>query len=169
MSRTHAPALMLAVHPTSKGFGWALFEGPQALVHWGIASARGDRSTTSMKRFQQLLDQYQPTILLLEKFAGPGVRRNDRLRDLAASMQGTATSRDMGTHIYSRADIGRLVAGNPKTTRHKVALAVSERLPFLKMRLPNERKVWESEKERQCLFDAVALGIAHYALAHPQN
>jgi Holliday junction resolvasome RuvABC endonuclease subunit len=169
MRRNHASALTLAVHPTSKGFGWALFEGPQTPVDWGISSAKGDRSAASIKRFQELLDQFQPTVLLLEKFEGDEVRRSERLRELFASMQGSAASRDMQTYIYSRDDIGRTIANDADATRYDVAVAVSERLPFLKTRLPAKRKVWESENDRRCLFDAVALGLTHYALTQSRN
>jgi hypothetical protein len=122
-----------------------------------------------MKRFQGLLDQFQPAVLLLEKFEGDGVRRGERLRELFASMQGSARNRDIETSIYSRANIGQAVANNPSATRDKVALAVSERLPFLKARLPAARKVWESENDRRCLFDAVALGLTHTAFTHSRN
>jgi len=168
MKHNQVPVLTLAVHPTSKGFGWMLFEGPQP-VNWGIANAKGDRSAVSMKRFQQLLDQYQPTVLLLEEFEGEQVHRNERLRELSASMQGSARNRDMETYIYSRADVGQTVATGSDATRHNVAVAVSERLPFLKTRLPEARKVWQSEIDRQCLFDAAALGLTHYALTHSRD
>jgi Holliday junction resolvasome RuvABC endonuclease subunit len=169
MSRNHLPQLILAVHPMSKGFGWALFEGTQSPVDWGVASAKGNRSAISMKRFQELLDQFQPSVLLLERFDGSDARRTERLRELATEMQGSAHNHDMETYFYSRAQVGGAVANDAHATRHAVAVAVCARLPFLKTRLPDARKVWESEKEGRSLFDACALGLTHYALAHSRG
>ncbi len=84
-------------------------------------------------------------------------------------MQGSARNRDTETYVYSRADVGQTVAGDPDATRNDVAAAVSKRLPFLKTRLPEPRKVWQSEIDRQCLFDAAALGLTHYDLTHPRD
>ncbi len=45
------PGLLFAVHPTAHGFGWAIFEGPDALRDWGVASVRGKTSAKYMQRF----------------------------------------------------------------------------------------------------------------------
>ena len=167
MNHSKPSGLVLAVHPTSKGFGWVLFEGPLVPVDWGIASAKVNRSAKSMSRFKQLLDQYQPSALILEKFDEDDSRRGERIRELAQTMRGFASNRDMDTSIYSRQEVSTVVTGNAKASRHTAARAVSERLPILQHRLPNARKLWQSEDDRQCLFDAAALGITHYAFTHP--
>jgi Holliday junction resolvasome RuvABC endonuclease subunit len=169
MNHLKVPGLVLAIHPTSRGFGWALFEGPLVPVDWGIASAKVNRSAQCMTRFKQLLDQYQPSALILEKFEESDSRRSERIRLLAQTMRGFANNRDMDTLVYSREEVSAAVAGSTKASRHTVALAVAEQLPILEHRLPNARKLWQSEDNRQCLFDAVAIGVTHYRLTRPRS
>jgi Holliday junction resolvasome RuvABC endonuclease subunit len=121
-----------------------------------------------MARFKELVEQYQPTALILEKFDASDSRRSERIRMLAQTMHGFARSHDMDTLVYSREEVSASVAGSTNVSRHKVALAVAEQLPILQHRLPKERKLWQSEDRRQCLFDAAALGITHYMLTRPR-
>jgi len=167
MKHSKIPGLVLAIHPTSRGFGWVLFEGPLVPVDWGIASAKVNRSTQCMGRFKQLLDQYEPSALILEKFGEDDSQRSERIRSLAQTMRGFANNRDMDTPVYSREEVSAAVTASTKATRHAVALAVAEQLPILQHRLPNARKLWQSEDDRQCLFDAAALGITHYKSTRP--
>ena len=168
MSRPKEPGLVLAVHPTSRGFGWVLFEGPLVPVNWGIASAKIDKSAQCMKRFEKLLNQYHPSAVILENFDEGDSRRGERIRTLAQTMRGFANNRDMDAPVYSREEVGTAVVHNANATRHAVACAVAECLPILRRNLPRARKYWEEKDERQCLFDAAALGITHYALTQPR-
>ena len=79
-----------------------LFEEPLVPVDWEIASAKINRSARCMVRFKQLLDQYQPSALILEKFREGESRRGDRIRELAQTMHGFASNHDMDTLIYGR-------------------------------------------------------------------
>ena len=164
MIHSKLSGLILAIHPTSRGFGWVLFEGPIVPVDWGIASAKVNRSAQCMVRFKQLLDQYQPSALVLEKFDEDDSRRGERIRALAQTMRGFANNRDMDTLVYSREEVIAAVTGGTKASRHTVALAVAEQLPILRHRLPTGRKLWQSEDKRQCHFDAAALGLTPYNL-----
>jgi len=47
-------------------------------------------------------------------------------------------------------------------TKYEIAQAVAGIIPAFKHRLPPIRKIWQSEDERQSLFDAASLGIAYY-------
>jgi hypothetical protein len=167
MSRARLNGLLLAVHPTSRGFGWVLFEGLFVPVDWGIASAKVNKSAQCMRKFKQLLDQYQPSTLVMEKFEKDDSRRGERIRELAQTMRGFAENRDMDTPVYGRAEVSSVVTGDARSSRNSVARVVSERLPILRHRLPETRKLWQSEDTRQCLFDAAALGLAHQALTNP--
>jgi len=159
--------LVLAVHPASKGFGWALFEGPQQPVIWGNASAKFKRNATSMKRFSSLLAHYQPSVLVLEQFDADTSHHGARLRELAQTMKGFAQNRDIDVVVYPRALVGLKVAGDTKATRYAVAAAIGRRIPYFQSRLPQRRTVWKSEGERQSLFDALALGLTHFEVTRP--
>lgn len=169
MSRPHDPGLVLAVRPTTRGFGWVLFEGAFVPVDWGLVAARGDTSARAMRRFEKLLNQYRPAIVALEK---PGPARkgvSSRARLLADTMRGFAENRDIDVPLYTRPEISLAVTGGEDATRHAVAEAVAEQLPILRYRLPPKRKPWLPEDDRQSLYDAAALGITHYTLTHRQD
>ena len=122
MSARRNPGLVVAVHPTSRGFGWVVFEGPVAPVDWGIATAKVNRSATSMRRFEALLTQYQPSVVVLEDFEGDGARRGARIQDLARSMSGLADNRDIEVVVYTR-------NGHNWTRQFKVILPPLQPLP----------------------------------------
>ena len=133
MSQFKEHGLVLAVHPISRGFGWVLFEGPLIPVDWGIASAKVNKSEQCMKRFKQLLDRYQPSAVIVEKFpADDDSRRGERIRTLAQTMRGFAEQSRYG---YARYIAGTKSApplsGNTNATRHAVACTVAELLPVL--------------------------------------
>jgi Holliday junction resolvasome RuvABC endonuclease subunit len=164
MNSSKTAGLVLAIHPTSRGFGWVLFEGPLAPVDWGIASAKTNRSARCMAKFEKLLNQYQPSAIILEKSDDGESLRNNRIRLLVQTMRGFASNRDIDALVYSRTAVGAAVADDASATRYAVACAVSNHFPILRHRLPPARKLWLPEDDRQCLFDAAALGITHYAL-----
>ena len=169
MNRSRSLGLVLAVHPTSKGFGWVLFEGPHSPVVWGIASAKRNRNATSMRRFESLLNQYQPAVVVLEEFAQNKSRRGDRIQELSQTMSGFARNRDIAVAVYSREAVGRLVAGDKAAKRHAIAEAVCQQFGIFRLRMPKKRDLWQSEDSRQCLFDAVALAMTHFAVSRPQS
>lgn len=167
MNHSKSSGLILAIHPTSRGFGWVLFEGSLVPVDWGITRPKVNKSAQCMARFKQLLDQYEPSALVLETVDGDDSRRGERIRELTQTMRGFANNRDMDVLAYGRDEVSAAITGGAEASRHAVARVVAERLPVLRHRLPESRKLWQSEDNRQCLFDAAALGITHYILTRP--
>jgi len=72
-----ARELVLAAHPTTRGFGWILFDGPHSPVVWGTVSAKPTRPTRLMVRFERILKRYAPDTFVLEEFeCGAGSAAN---------------------------------------------------------------------------------------------
>ncbi len=71
--------LVLAIHPTTTGFGWVVFEGPNAPVDWGIATAGSDKNESSLAKVERLLASFHPNVLVLEEFEGGLTRRHTRI------------------------------------------------------------------------------------------
>ena len=168
MSSSQKSGLVLAVFPTSRGFGWILFEGPMAPVNWGIASVKNNHSAWCMMRFGKLLDLYQPKAILFEVNVATEKAKSGRVAVLGQDMRGFAASRDIEIHLYSRAEIAAALLSDENASRRAVVELVADLLPILRDRLPSPRKPWQSEDGRRCLFDAAALGIAHYRLTRPK-
>ena len=168
MSSSQLSGLVLAVHPTSRGFGWVLFEGPMAPDLWAIATRkRDDYGPWCMKHFEKLLDQYRPRVLVLESRSATGNAKSGRAALLAQSMRGFAANHDIDVYAYSRVEVGAALVSNKSAKRDDVVKAVAKLLPVLNDRVPSERRNWESLDDRRCLFDAAALGLTHYLVTRP--
>jgi len=156
--------LVLAIHPTAKGFGWVLFESPMAPVDWGIASAKKNRNARLVARFERLLKRYEPAVLVLEEFEGR-VGRTDRVQMLCRQFIHLAACRGMETPVYRRNAIRTVFATLGATTRFEIAQVIATLLDAFSHRLPRKRRPWESADPRQSLFDAAALALTYFAIS----
>src|SRR5579862_8335559 len=136
MTARHKPGLALAIHPTSRGFGWALFEGPLMPVDWGLATVKAKRSAHSLERFERLLDRYKPTVVVFEQFEQRPSRRHERIRDLCHRMIRLANGRGIHTPIYSRDTVRECFEHCGSKTRHGIALSVADQIEIFRHRLP---------------------------------
>src|SRR5207249_4460129 len=91
--RSHAgqKKRVLAVDPTSRGFGFAVLEGPGRLLDWGLVHTRTDKRARTIEGVADLLDRYRPEVLVLEEAAGS--RRAARIRALLRSVAELARRR----------------------------------------------------------------------------
>ncbi len=154
---------ILGVHPSSKGFGYALFDAPLSLVDWGLVRASDNAEV--LMRLENLLSSMPVQHLVLEEYKG--ARRNARIEQLCISIIATAHLKRIPVRVMTRASVAACFTSTKATTREEIAHAVSKLLPELAPRLPPPRKPWMSEDSRLALFSAAALPIAHFA--HPQE
>src|SRR5436305_3650451 len=96
------PTRIFALDPTTKGFGYAVFETPFHLVDWGLAHVAGEKESGAVARFEELLDQYRPDIVILEDPTAPGSRRRPRVQKLLEKLRDTARERGMAAHLIPR-------------------------------------------------------------------
>jgi hypothetical protein len=153
--------LVLAVFPTTRGFGYAVFEGPNSLVDWGVKAVRsgGQKNLECLRRVRELFDFYHPDVLVLEDYEGRGSRRAKRIRTLINLMTAHAAEGRIMNVSYSRSEM-RACFG--LTTKRAIAEAIVREFPELEPRLPPVRRIWMSEDVRMSIFDAVALGITFF-------
>src|SRR5207249_4491100 len=64
-SRAGREKRVLAVDPTSRGFGFAVLEGPDRLLDWGLVHARTDKRARTLEAVADLLERYRPDVLVL--------------------------------------------------------------------------------------------------------
>lgn len=158
---------VLGVHPSSRGFGWALFEGPLFPFDWGTVDVREGKNRASLARFQKLLERYEPSALAIEAFDEGKTRRSVRVQSLCRKLIELAESRGTTVHIYTRDEIGKTFAGSPVKTREDIAAAVAERVAVLRPRLPSPRKAWQSEHPSAALFAASACALTYLVRQQP--
>jgi alkylhydroperoxidase/carboxymuconolactone decarboxylase family protein YurZ len=153
-------ALVLAVKPTHRGFGWAAFESPFTPFDWGLAEARLDAEAGALRSFEKLLDRLTPETLLLEAFErGEEATRPVRL---SRAMAALAAKRGARVEVYTRGQVQACFAGVGARTRDEIAAAIARQFDAFGHRLPPRRRPWESEDRRMALFAAVALLVTYY-------
>lgn len=153
---------ILAIAPSTRGFGYAVLEARDTLVDWGGRVASGDKNTQSLAKAEALILQFKPRVLVLEDAAIKESRRSLRVRKLIERMVVLARRRKVGVKLLSRKAIARVFFADGCGTKHDIAKVVGERFPDeLELRVPPKRRSWESETRRMDFFEAVALGLAY--------
>lgn len=155
------PDFLLAIHPSSRGFGWVLFEGPLSPFDWGTVDAR--KNALALERLEVLLLRYAPRGVVLEAFADGHSQRRSRIQGLCRQMLPLAAAHGAAVHIVSRESVRSTFAASGALTREQIAAAVAKHLEPLRPRLPRPRRIWESEPTSLALFAAAAAGLAFYA------
>lgn len=151
----------MGIHPTSRGFGWVVFEDGLRPVDWGLAAAQGDKNAVCLRRLERLLDRFRPEVLVLEASDPQRSRRARRIAQLCAAVTGAADARGVETAVYSRADVRAAFTEVRAVTRRQIAEAVARHMEAFRHRLPKPRRPWESEDAGGALFAAAAVVTTH--------
>jgi hypothetical protein len=158
---TH-PTRIFALDPTTKGFGFAIFELPFRLVDWGLAHVSGEKESGAIARFEELLDQFRPDIVILEDSTAPGSRRRPRVQKLLERLRDTARERGIEVQALPRlAVIQCFSSPDARATKYSITKRLAETFPELAEKVPQRRKIWQSEDERIATFDALALAVTY--------
>lgn len=156
--------LALAIDPTSRGFGYALFEGPKTPLDWGTTEIRSDKNDTSLGRVKKLINFYHPEVLILEDCSNEQGRRCQRVKILLDQIEEYSRLQKIPVAKYSSSRIKEVFSFFDIKNKHEIAQRICEWLPELASRIPPERKPWMSEDRRMSIFDAVALILTYYYL-----
>jgi RNase H-fold protein (predicted Holliday junction resolvase) len=156
------PTRIFALDPTTKGFGYAVLETPFRLVDCGLAHVSGEKESGAVARFEELLDQFRPDVVVLEDPAAPGSRRRPRVQKLLERLQETARERGITVHNISRLEVIECFSSPDKrATKYSIAQCLAETFPELAAKVPRRRKIYQSEDERMATFDALALAVTY--------
>jgi hypothetical protein len=154
---------VLAIAPSSKGFGFAVLEGAGTFVDWGVKSVDGDKNAASLVKVKRLIIDYAPSAIVLEDMRGKDCRRSARVQTLAEKIIQLAASHQLKTRLISQQAVRFALSLAPEATKHEIATRLANHFPEeLGSRLPPKRKAWMSEDYRMNIFDAVALATAYF-------
>jgi hypothetical protein len=155
---------VLAIDPTTKGFGFAVMEGPDELVDWGVRSAfSDDKNATTLELVSDLFERYRPEIIVLQDARSGKWRRCERVRDLLWDVSRLALQKKISTRLISHARMRAVFGDLGARTKHEIAAAIAKRLPELWPRQPRYRQPWMPEDYSMAIFDAAALAITFYS------
>jgi Holliday junction resolvasome RuvABC endonuclease subunit len=151
---------ILAIAPSTRGFGYAVLEGHKILVDWGVKSVKGDKNAGSIEKVEEMFAHYEPQVMVLEDTATKESRRRTRIKALTKRLVALAESRNIKVALFSQKQVRRVFFADGRGTKHALAEIIAQRFPEeLGFRLPPKRRAWMSEDSRMDIFAAVALGL----------
>ena len=162
-------AFVLALYPTTRGFSFILFEGPESPYDWGVKNIPGTRKNERcIRAIKKLVDRFQPFVIVLEDATDSAVHRSPRIQKLSWAIAHLANSEHIEVHRYMRATVRNTFRRSGAKTKYEIAQAIAIYIPAFVHRLPPIRKPWMCEDPRMSLFDAAALGLTYFA-TRPQR
>lgn len=159
-SRNPNPKRVLSIDPTSRGFGFVVFESPTTLVDWGCKAIRQQDEAKTLAKVLELIHHYQPGIIVLEDYRGS--RRCARVQNLLGEVCRLATAEGLEIRCVPVLRVKKVFRTFGAHTKQEIAHAVAQQLPELAPELPRYRKPWMSEGSQMAIFDAAALALAYF-------
>jgi Holliday junction resolvasome RuvABC endonuclease subunit len=154
------PRRVLAIDPTTRGFGFVVLESTCTLVDWGGKVIRKQNETTTLEKLSKLIAHYRPEVLVFEDHKGS--RRCARVRKLLDAVGRLVAIEGLRSRCIAVSHMKRVFGVFRAKTKHEIAVVVSQQLPDLAPQLPRYRKAWMSEGSQMAVFDAAALALTYF-------
>ena len=158
---------VLTVDPYDRGLGFAVFEGPNKLVDWGLSDAANRKSAHLIALLAKLITCYRPDVLVTEDGASKGSSRKSHTRLVLRRIRNFAKRHRVRVRMYSRAEVEDTFAliGASKN-KYQIATMIADWFPELAPRLPEPQKPWTGENRSMNVFDAVSFALTFF---HQEN
>jgi hypothetical protein len=150
---------VLGIAPSAYGCGFAVMEGENKLVDWGVKSVRGgNKNARCLSNVGNLIALYRPNVLVMEDTRAKGARRSVRIRALIDEIVIMAKDEKIKVKRCSRKQVNLDFLSDEQGTKHALADYLAARFPKeLALHLPPKPRLWTSDDCRMDIFDAVAL------------
>lgn len=151
---------VLGIAPSSRGVGFAVMEGKDTLVDWGIKLVKGNRNERSLANVADLLALYEPDTIAMEDPKSKGCRRASRIEVLIKEISELAEHENVRVKLFARRELRRGFFPTGLGTKQALAELLATRFSKeLGKRTPRKRKLWMSQDSRMDMFDAVGLAV----------
>ena len=163
MFRKPSASRILAIDLRLERFGYAVFEGPNRLIDWGVCLyGSSGAPTAARKRLAPLLKQFRPTTIVV----GIALRENALgrygVRRILAAIRREALAHATPIQVVAKSEVRKAFHFLHAKTKHQVATVVAQLFPELRWKLPPKRKLWQKEHYRIVIFEAVAVGHVYW-------
>lgn len=153
---------VLAIDPCTRGFGFALLEGPERLIDWGVKHVTQDKNASCLSKIDRLIEYYQPEVIVVEDPTDKGSRRRLRVRELIQEIELLALRKKINRRNLPYSRIQKAFSQSDVLTKYQIAAKIAEQYPELCRHLPRLRRTWMAEDWRMSIFVAVSLAIAFF-------
>ena len=154
---------ILAIDLRLERFGYAVFEGPNRLIDWGVClygSSGGP--TAARKRLASLLKQFRPSTIVVGTILREDALGRYGVRKILAAVRREALAHATLIQMVAKAKVRKVFRALHVKTKHQVAVTVAHLFPELRWKLPPKRKLWQKEHYRIAIFEAVAVGYVYW-------
>jgi hypothetical protein len=159
MNNRTASSRVLAIAPSSRGYGYAILEEPFKLVDWGVKTVSGDWRTQALAKVSEMVEHYEPHLLALPEISEGHDRRSKRAQ-LILDVAEFAKPRKLSVQFASKEDVIEFFFAGRPATKHELAVLLSVHFPDeLGTLTPPKREAWMSEDYRMVIFTAVSLAL----------
>ncbi len=157
---------ILAVFPTTYGFGFVVFEGPLRLVDWGVKRIASKDHAENLAKIDACVEWFEPDTLVVENIAGGGSSKGKRVTRLIRTVVRRARKQRIHIEAFSRDRIRQAFSVVGAFTKHEIATVIAKDYEVLAPLLPSRRRIWMTEDQRMGVFDAAALALTHFHFEH---
>lgn len=161
MTQTPPYPRILAIAPSTRGFGFVVLEGLALLVDWGSKPTDGkNKNIQAQAKAKALITRYQPSVIVLQNTALENSRRSQRVKRLIEQIAKMAQAHHVTVQLFTHDELKEALLPGGKGTKHELAAIIAQRFPDdLGPQLPSKRRPWESEHSRMDIFYAAALAL----------
>jgi hypothetical protein len=159
---------VLGIDPFSRGVGFAVLEGPENLIDWGLKTTGRADSAKAIRIIERLIDRFRPDILAIEDSGASGSRRCERVRKLLDRIASRG-AKSVRVRLIGPRQLRALGPLNQVNTKYARACFLADRFPELGAFLPRFRKPWMSEEDRMGIFDALGFALAAFPTRIPAH
>src|SRR6185369_12835904 len=113
---------VLAITPSTRGFGFAMLEGADLLVDWGVKPVRHEKNLRCLAKIKELARYYQPEVIVLEDHVARDSRRHARIHKLIGSTVRLASQSGIRVRRFSRSNLRLAFRCDGAQTKHEIAV-----------------------------------------------
>ena len=164
--KTHDPRI-LAIDLRLRRFGYAVFEGPNRLLDWGVyffPPAREGGSIVASKRVADLLRLFTPSVVVVKKADRGSGSRGAGIASILKAIRRESSIRSIPVCLIGHKDVRQAFRIFRSNNKYENAVALTQLFPDLLWKLPPKRKFYDGEHPRMIVFDAVAVGFTYWQL-----
>lgn len=156
--------IILSIYPNHKGFGYAIINNVREPIDYGIVNIRNSGMKIYLKKAQEIIELYHPTVLILEDYSCSSYRKTQKVQKIIATLNHHARSKELPVYQYSKKQIREAFSAFQAKSKFEIAKVINSWIPELE-RIPiYKRKAWESEAYTMTVFDSFALALTHFYL-----
>src|SRR2546430_16674813 len=136
MSRAYTKDIrVLAIDPSTRGFGFAVLEGANRLIDWGVKETKKNKNAKSITLIDDLIELYQPSVIVVEDYEGKGSRRCRRIQGLINDISKLAFKKKIRVRSFSRVKVKQAFVESGASNKQEIAGVIAKRFPELAPRL----------------------------------